>query len=226
MFGFARSDRHVRASAEGRAIPCAGGRGHGCRRAALRFAPLLPLLHMVPPANATEAENRVTSIENKACTFAPTGDPDDQSKRCPGLGGAIVLVSAFETRVRIGFDWRGNPAVKPVPAVVEAWSAGEKIDWRGRTGPAGFVPYAATVRMLFPKDDGPQVGHQVLAVMRVGHGDACLVGVVDLQLNADGYDLARGLADEAPGFTYGKDRERAAGAESEWTKRLLQPISN
>ncbi len=181
-------------------------------------------------AFAAEPQSRYSSIENKACKFQPigkqVGDDDDQSKTCPGLGEAQVLVRAFGTRVRIGFAWRGAPAVKPVPAVVEAWSAGSKVEWRG-TGPAaGFAPYAATVRMLFPKEDSPQVGQQVLAVMRVARGEACLVGAVDIRANRNAYELARAMADRAPAFTCGKDRPAVAGTATEWAQRLLAPIAD
>jgi len=87
-----------------------------------------------------------------------------------------VIVSSFGTRVRIGFAWGAGKRQRSKPSVVEAWSAGEKIEWRSYKGVKGFVPYAAIVRMIFPKDEGPQAGHQLLAVMRVSEDQACLMG--------------------------------------------------
>jgi len=175
-----------------------------------------------------EPVSRYSSIANKACTFAvlgdQPGDEEDQSKTCPGPGGMQVLVTALGTRVRIGFGWTGRPPVAPVPAVVEAWSAGEKVEWRGDAG-RSFAPYAATVRMLYPKEGTGQVGHQVLAVMRVARGQACLVGVVDIRANRKAYVLARGVADRAPAFVCGRDRPSVAGVATEWTQRLLAPVA-
>lgn len=182
-------------------------------------------LSLAPPLAAAAPQSRYTSIENKDCKFAPVGkepgDAEDQLKTCPGLGGARVLVNAFHTRLRIGFAWPGRPKVEAVPNVVEAWSAGMKIEWRGLTGAKGFEPYAATVRMLFPDEGTGKARHTVLAVIRIKRGEACLIGAVDIVANKDGYELARGLADGAPSFTCGKDKPRIAGVETEWAKAIL-----
>src|SRR5262245_23664154 len=111
----------------------------------------------VQPVGAAGPESRYTSIENKDCKFDPIGnepgDAEDQLKTCPGLGGAKVLVNAFHTRVRIGFLWGARRKTEPVWAT-EAWGAGLKIEWRGNATTKGFEPYAATVRMLYPNDQG------------------------------------------------------------------------
>jgi hypothetical protein len=185
---------------------------------------LVSALSIAASATAAPA-SRYTSIENKDCKFAPIGnqpgDADDQVKTCPGLGGARVVVNAFHTRLRIGFAWPGKPKVSPVPIVAEAWSAGEKVEWRGTADGKGFVPYAATVRMLFPDEGSAKARYSVLAVMRVKRGEACLVGAVDVGANKDAYDLARALADAAPSFVCGKDKPRIAGAETEWAKMIV-----
>jgi hypothetical protein len=176
------------------------------------------------PVAAAAPQSRYTSIENKACKFDPVGDEpgdaEDQLKTCPGLGGARVLVNAFHARLRIGFAWPGSPKAAPVTNAVEAWSAGMKVEWRGVSGSKGFAPYAATVRMLFP-DDAGKTRHNVLAVIRLKRGEACLVGAVDIAANKDGYELARALADAAPSFTCGKDKPRIAGTETEWAKAIV-----
>jgi hypothetical protein len=177
------------------------------------------------PLAAAAPQSRYTSIENKHCKFDPVGkqpgDAEDQLKTCPGVGGARVLVNAFHTRLRIGFAWTGRPKVADVMNVVEAWSAGMKIEWRGLPTAKGFDPYAATVRMLFADAETGKAKHQVLAVIRIRRGQACLIGAVDIAANKDGYDLARTLADAAPSFTCGKDKPRIAGVETEWAKAIV-----
>jgi hypothetical protein len=194
----------------------------------MRLCLIGPGLLLLCGSAFAEPVSRYSSIENKACKFAPIGnepgDDEDQSKTCPGPAGTQVLVNALGTRLRVGFGWTGRPPVAPVPAVVEAWSAGEKIEWRGDAG-KGFAPYAATVRMLYPKEDTGQVGQQLLAVMRVARGEACLMGVVDIRANRKAYELAREIADRAPTFACGKDRPSVAGTATEWTQRLLAPIA-
>jgi len=196
----------------------------------MRKTLVLALCLFAHDAFATEAQSLYTSIENKACHFAPAGggaaDAEDQQKYCPGVAGMKVIVNAFGTRVRIGFAWPDGKRSRSKPSVVEAWSAGDKIEWRGLKEAHGFEPYAATVRMIYPKDDGPQAGHQLLAVMRVGKDQACLIGVVDLTANPQGYDLARGLADRAAGIDCANHRPKAEGVATEWSERLLQPIAD
>lgn len=175
-------------------------------------------------ARADAPESRYTSIENKHCRFAPIGnepgDAEDQLKTCPGVGGTSVLVHPSHTRLSIGFAWPGRPKVEPVPDVVTAWSAGFKVEWRGLATRKGFEPYAATVRMRFRRDDRPGE-QQVLAVMRVKRGEACLIGAVDIGANPKAYELARTLADTAPQFDCARDKARIAGAETEWAKAVI-----
>lgn len=165
--------------------------------------------------SAEAAQSRFTSIANKDCTFAPVGDEpgedDDQLKTCRGLGGAQVLVNAMGTRLRIGFHWPKGSHPKKVVWVAEAWSAGFTMDWRGLDSGKGFAPYAAIVRMKFARDGGPEVGDQVLAVIRIGHGDACVMGAVDTGANRNANELAREIADARPSFICGKDRPVIGG---------------
>jgi len=203
----------------------------GRRRGALA---LLAAVALSGPAShgarAAEAQSLYTSLANKDCHFLPMGrgeeDAEDQRKFCPGAGGIKVIVSALGRRVRIGFAWGDGKKQRSKPSVVEAWSAGEKVEWRGLKEADGFKPYAATVRMIFPKDDGPQAGHQLLAVMRVGPDQACLLSVIDLTANAQGYELARSMANQAPGIECASHRPQAEGIATEWTQRLLQPVTD
>lgn len=178
--------------------------------------------------SADAAQSRFTSVANKDCTFAPIGDEpgqeDDQLKTCVGLGGSKVLVNALETRLRIGFAWpKGGRPGKPI-WVVEAWSAGFVIDWRGANGSKGFVPHAAIVRMKFARDGGPQVGDQVLAVIRVRHGDACVMGAVDTGANRNANELAREIADARPSFVCGKDRPMIGGIGTASAAQIIRGI--
>jgi hypothetical protein len=194
----------------------------------MRGLAVLPLVFGLLAAQSAQAapESRFTSIENKDCKFDPIGDEpgesDDQLKTCPGLGGAKVLVNAFHTRVRIGFDWSVERRKTKIQWPVEAWGAGLKVEWRGNATQKGFDPYAATVRMLYANDQG-KAEQQVLAVIRVKRGEACLMGAVDIRANKNGYDLARNLADTAPSFDCKKDKSRILGIETEWSKNLSAP---
>ena len=96
-------------------------------------------------------ENRASAGRATSITAEPIGDEpgetDDQVKTCPGLGGAKVLVNAFEARLRIGFAWEKGAHARTPVWVVEAWSAGLVIDWRGAKASKGFVPYGRVARI-------------------------------------------------------------------------------
>lgn len=179
------------------------------------------------PAHASGFESRYTSLANDDCKFAVQTDEEVQedTKTCSGTAGISVVVSALGTSVQIGFGW-GETGPEDVSAVVEAWSAGEKMEWRGPVVSGVFRPEAAVVRMLFPKEGTADVGHQALAVMRIEDGNACLLGAVDIAANRNGYDLARTLADKAPAFECGRDVPVSAGVETEWTRRVLDTAGN
>lgn len=194
--------------------------------AAILFSTMV--ITAVSADSASAAQSRFTSIANKNCKFAPIGhepgEDDDQLKTCPGLGGVKVLVNALETRLRIGFAWqKGAHAHTPI-WVVEAWSAGFVIDWRGAKEPKGFLPYAAIVRMKFARNGGPQVGDQVLAVIRVRHGDACVMGAVDTGPNRNANELAREIADARPSFICGKDRPMIGGIGTPSAAEIIKGI--
>lgn len=180
------------------------------------------LSHFVAPAHASTFESRYTSLANGSCIIAPSIDEetDEQLKTCPGLNGILVVVSGLGTSVQIALAWDGAKADE-APAVLEAWSAGEKMEWRGPVEAGAFTPQAAIVRMLFPKDGTPDVGHQVLAIIRVEDGQACLLGAVDIGANKDGYELARSRSDKAAGFECDRDSPVAIGRKTEWTRRIL-----
>lgn len=176
----------------------------------------------------TAAQNRFTSIANKDCTFAPIGDEpgdeEDQLKTCPGVGGAQVLVNALGTRLRIGFRWPKGAHPQKIIWAVEAWSAGLTVDWRGSGKGEEFEPYAAIVRMKFQKQDLPVAGDQVLAVIRVAQGTACVMGAVDTGTNPNANEAAHALADAAASFVCGKDKPTIGGMRTKATEEIVQGI--
>lgn len=181
----------------------------------------------VSAGSAEAAQSRFTSIANKDCAFDPIGDEpgeDDQLKTCRGLGGAQVLVNAKGTRLRIGFRWPKGSYPKKVAWVTEAWSAGFTMDWRGPGSSKGFTPYAAIVRMKFAKDGGPEVGDQVLAVIRVLDGTACIMGAVDIGANKNANKLAHAVADAAPAFVCGKDKPVIGGMKTPAAEEIARGI--
>ncbi len=180
-------------------------------------------------APAVAGQSRFTSIANANCVFAPIGDEpgdeEDQLKTCPGVGGAQVLVNALGARLRIGFRWPKGPSPQNIIWVAEAWSAGFVVDWRGANGSNGLKPYAAIVRMKFQKKDMPAAGDEVLAVIRVARGVACVMGAVDVGANRNANGLAHALADARPSFTCGRDRPMVGGVMTAAARKIATGIA-
>ena len=148
------------------------------------------------------------------------GEADQQTKRCPGVGGATIVINPWHSYNFIGFTW---PKRKPVTEVVRGSALGLKLEWRGRRTARGFDPYAAIIRVMFRGEGGAEFERQVLGVMRVRPGDACAVAFIDMAANAKPYELARQAADSlVQPFVCGRDRPRAYGVPSRWTTLLLE----
>jgi hypothetical protein len=179
-------------------------------------------------APAAAGQSRLTSIANADCIFAPIGDEageeEDQLKTCSGLGGAQVLVNALGTRLRIGFRWPKGPSPQKAIWVTEAWSAGTAVDWRGVSDSKGFKPYAAIIRMKLQKEDTPAAGDQVLAVIRVGRGIACVMGAVDVGANRNANRLAHALADARSSFNCGRDKPTVGGVTTAAARKIAKGI--
>ncbi len=194
--------------------------------AAILFTTMIAIVVPVDPAGA--AQSRFTSIANKDCKFAPVGDEpgedDDQLKTCTGLGGTEVLVNALGTRLRIGFRWLKGNHPRKITWAVEAWSAGFTVDWRGSGSGKGFAPYAAIIRMKFQKKDMPAAGDQVLAVIRVQNGTACIMGAVDAGEHRNAHVVAHALADAAPAFVCGKDKLVIGGMKTPAADEIARGI--
>ena len=171
--------------------------------------------------------SRTTSIANKACRFdaigAAAGDDESQTKRCPGLVNSRVVVTAAGTRVSLGFEWpHARPRAPFAAHIAVGWSLGETLEWRGNLYQGFFKPDSAIVRLLFNKDGSRTIERQVLAVMQVQTGSACLIGVIDMSADRMPYETAHRLADsKAKSFVCGKDSASVAGSASEWTGRAL-----
>jgi hypothetical protein len=168
--------------------------------------------------SADATQSRFTSVANKDCAFDPigseSGDEEDQLKTCSGLGGAQVLVNALGTRLRIGFRWPKGSHPRKTIWVVEAWSAGFTVDWRGSGRGKDFVPHAAIVRMKFQKKDMPIAGDQVLAVIHIAPNDTCVMGAVDAGATPKANEVAHALADAMPSFRCSKDKPVVAGVKT------------
>lgn len=165
-------------------------------------------------------ESRYTDLVGRSCQVDPVVSDAgaEQTKRCPGFGGARVVVTAGHTAVALGYEWSGN---KKADEVLSNWSLGYKLEWRGYKTDSGFDPYATVIRVLFNSGAEP-ADRPVLAIMRIRRGEACVMGVVDIATNPDAYDMARELADRrAHGFVCGRDTARVEGVATERASQLV-----
>lgn len=168
-------------------------------------------------------ESRLTDLFGRDCEVDASARPasarEEQVKRCPGLGGARVVVTADADQVALGYEWSGR---ERADEVLRNWSLGPKLEWRGIRTSRGFEPYATLVRASFNGGAGPSDDRPVLAVMRVRRGEACVIGFVDVAGNADPEALARRLADaRARTFACGRDQPLVEGAVTARTSALL-----
>lgn len=167
-------------------------------------------------------ESRTTELVGRACqteiVSPELGRAAEQVKRCPGLGGARVVVSSESASVSIGFEWS---ATEKAEDVVRNWSLGSRLEWRGSRSARGFEPYAAMVRVLFNDGAAAERDRPVLAVMRVKRGESCVIAIADIAANPDAYELARRAADEkARGFVCGRDAPRVLGVPTRRSAEL------
>jgi len=167
-------------------------------------------------------ESRYTDLVGRSCQTEPVGGDlgagAEQTKRCPGLGGAKVVVTADHSQVALGYEWSAR---EKADEVLAHWSLGYKLEWRGFQTSRGFDPYATVIRVLFNSGAEP-ADRPVLAVMRVRRGEACVMAVVDIASNPDAYELARQLADSrALGFVCGRDAARVEGIPTARATQLL-----
>jgi hypothetical protein len=175
-------------------------------------------------APALSQESRYTDLVGPACKFLPRDPRPGDVKRCRGLGGASPETLAEHTRTQFGLRFDGAPAAP----LLNAWSFGTRLEWRGRSGSAGFTPEAAILRVLLKDPDSakPTADGQVLAVMRIDAPGrrACLMAVLDGS-RPDANARAREVADRlGASFRCGADRPSTAGDATPWTKAVLESL--
>jgi hypothetical protein len=192
--------------------------------ARFRLVAVLAALLIPVVGEAQQPGSIYTDLVGPKCRWDAIGkepsEADQQTKRCPGLGGATVVINPWHSYNFIGFSW---PKRRPVIEVVRGSALGLKLEWRGRRTGRRFDPYAAIIRVMFRGEGGVKFERQVLGVMRVRPGEACAVAFVDMTANANPHELARQTADRiVPPFLCGRDRPRASGVPSPWTTLLLE----
>ncbi len=142
--------------------------------------------------------------------------------RCPGLGGSRVYTQASVANVALSIRWGKNDG-----HLVNGYSLGETLDWRGIRTKTGFKPHAVIVRIIerdvnSMDDEGRTKTYNVLSVIRIGDREACPIAAVDEEANPDAPGLARAAADnDAPKFKCGRDKARIVGKPSKWAQEAL-----
>ena len=161
-------------------------------------------------AAAAQPASVETELVKGRCRFiADDGEVGDYAeKRCPGLAGAQVYTVARSSRVSLSLRW----GKKKADDIVESWSLGTKLEWRGLGRRQAFKPYAAIVTAIVREEETDK-NHNVLAVLRIEPRNACLAAAIDVEANKDALAMARRTADiDAPKFTCGSDKPRVVGA--------------
>ena len=186
----------------------------------MRAALLLSLTLVAVFAGSASAQpaSVETELVKGRCRFiADDGEVGDYAeKRCPGLAGAQVHTVARPSRVSLSLRWRGKKADN----IVQSWSLGTKIAWRGFGARNSFKPYAAIVTAIARDHDTDQ-NHDVIAVLRIEPRNACLAAAIDVAANKDAMALARQTADGAARtFACGTDQARVVGAASVWAQQV------
>ncbi len=188
---------------------------------------LLALLAAAPAqAQTAPAETRFTELVGGKCRFISEDKEtrEDAVKRCPGHGDLTLETLASHTRTFLSF--RFSPKQR-ADNVVEGWSLGRTVEWRGLKGNKGFEPYAAIVRVLMkdPEAATRRPDGEVLAVIRVEarEAQACVMAVVDARANKAANRLAGETADRmGPTFLCGSDKPALVGARSRWTDAVMK----
>ena len=171
------------------------------------------------------AETRYTELVGGRCQFVSedkrTGE--DAVKRCPGHGDLEMETLASHTRVFLSILFSRTQRADDV---VEGWSLGKTVEWRGAKGNKGFEPYVAIVRVLLkdPEAATRQPDGEVLTVIRVDprEAEACAMVYVDARANKAANQLARDTADRlGPTYLCGSDKPTVAGTPTRWTDVLM-----
>lgn len=133
-------------------------------------------------------------------------------KRCPGLGGAVVYTEAGVNFVSLSFRWGKAKTGK----LVQSWSLGDKLEWRGTRDRRGFTPYAVIVR-----DHEKDESHNVWGVLRIEKNNACLNAAIEEEANTDALAIARKVADETGSRTDCRDiKPKIVGISTRWAAEV------
>lgn len=140
-------------------------------------------------------ESRYTELADATCLPAsaePRGGARREWIRCPGLGGARILLGMDGDATVLGLEWSAR---ERSDELVRAASLAPTLEWRGvRTPSLSFEPHALIVAVSLP-EGGSRTGREALAVLRVGKTEACLAGLIDRAASADADAVARRFAD-------------------------------
>ena len=155
------------------------------------------------PAHALESVytplgHKACKIDKAASTKLPRthdlGRPNVY--RCAGIADHHVVV--IYHGVRVSFELYSPGQAKPFN-LATPYDTGQQMEWRGTGSARNFVPTAIIVRL---SEKIGSVGNidklqSVLVVIKLAGGSPCIIGVVDMQANANANLLAREAADSA-----------------------------
>src|SRR5262245_61036777 len=113
-------------------------------RAALLIS-LTLIAAFASPAFAQPASVETELVKGRCRFIADDGEVGDYAeKRCPGLAGAQVYTVARVSRVSLSLRW----GKKKADDIVQSWSLGTKLEWRGVGKGKAFKPYATLVTAI------------------------------------------------------------------------------
>lgn len=161
------------------------------------------LATLATPAHA--AESRYSNIDVEQCAIvrkAEEGDGEWAEWICEPFAGYSILYESADLRETIHFI-RGARKMRLDHGIGAFNRLDKKLEWRVPAG--GGDPYAVIFRLHISNPDGNSE-HQKLMVAKVTPTAVCLVGSVDMKVQPSPNTAARGLADNAPGFTCGSDQ--------------------
>src|SRR5689334_16315951 len=119
----------------------------------------------IGPAWAQPTSVETELVKGRCRFIADDGEVGDYAeKRCPGLGGAQVYTVARPSRVSLSLRWRAKKA----DDIVQGWSLGKKLEWRGLGHGNAFKPYAAIVTAIMHDAEADRNDtHNVIAILRI-----------------------------------------------------------
>lgn len=152
-------------------------------------------------------------IARKACRnpnpkpAAQLGEHETVVYNCPVSAGFAATVRYYGAQAGLDLRPKGDKAYGG--EIRAPHDFGDKIEWRGASGPKGFAPRAAIVRVIIR--DGDTTTSSALAVLKVEHDRLCNAAYVN-GAEPDANAVARREADAATAsFRCGRDKPRVVG---------------